>query len=693
MDRKRIFAMLVVAMLLCVAVPITAASYHEASAQQGLDRLRDGLAEAGCEVEARGGVEYVTIGDSEYELLGLAVAFTIGLAMGYLLGNALPASPDTSGITQEDVNQAVRDGEAGKVMAALDAAKGMASAILPADAEMWRFTIPYWQRAAEYSVAEAWSPDAEADLDGVLQGIDLYGNAARYLHDWSEALDVAYNSYSSYPAGNWDQPALESMALRISWDGGSLSGGTPVGPSYSLWSDFCQHIRASTGRDVAFVYNGPHPEGSSSQHSGTIYNLGAGAARITSTDTGSVYVLDAGANRMASVYCESTQATGPLPTGTYRFEHGRQFAGPMVPSPTTGAADLSGALVFGHGPTVYYALSDSRDGKGTVAIHGGSGALVRESSTLRYEVSYVGRGGQTTIESAIFGRDSGNASATYDVVGAYNELVASLEYVVAEVCADATATWAIFDILEEADTAISPSALRGMAGDMQISAAEYIALGIQMLIQSHDAYKRDADAIESGKVNINPESLSLYCYGDIYKNGILWAEGVAFTPYINNTNQSLAVGRNQWAGTGHAMIWWQGDDLSMWSGSASLSSYTYVAMDPGTTIDLKQIVRDRVNVPSVLLTKSNIVEYVPEADVPSPPPDVPQVTGSRLAAHLMTATLCSLALVAFMAGRELDMEELGVIAAIALAAVGLLFPDVMVDIVTGNFHLGLPRLW
>ena len=692
--KKSIMAIVTVMMMLTVAfIPVVAASHSDAEETINPPNVRDVLIEAGYSLYEVDGVEYVEIGDVEYELAFLLAGFALGFAFGTMFGKYILGSGDTSGITQEDVFRALRQGEVGKVIAVFDTAKNMAAAVLHADAELWKFTTNYWQRAAEYYVAEFWSETGSLDLDNMLDGIDLYDNIAHYIHDWSEAIDVAYNAYTKYPGttDGWNKQGLDSIPILIKWNGGSISSGNPSDPAYSLWSDMCQYLQSSGGRNTAYIYNGPHPAGSSSEYANKIYYFGSGTATITNLDTGNQYRLNAGSNSLNSIYSESSHASNALPSGTYIFENGKQFAGPIIPSANDSGADLSGVLIFGHGSTTYYATSDMTDSVNSVRVYNSNGTVASNSSFLKYEISYIGKDGATfTEESAIYGPDNGNNGVHYDLIGNYNELIRSIEFVVSEVCEDAKAAWSIFDIMEEANSAISPSIIRTTAEDIPMSAAEYVATYIQMMIQIHDAYQRNMDAIDNGQVNINPESLALYVYGDIWKNGSLWAKNVVFTPYINNTNQSLAVGDNRWAGTGHAMIWWQGDNLSQWTGSASLSKYTYVALDKNTEIKVKQIIKNHVNVSSINLTKSNIIEYVPGSDVPVPSPDAPTARESNIAKTLMMIVFILLAILALLViGYVLGMWIPAFIIAAILLAIGLLFPGTLVDIATGNFHFSL----
>ena len=705
MSKSKIFSAVALAMLLAASlVPIlntTDSSAEENSADTIMNaELKNALIDAGYFVIERDGQEYVVIDGTEYEIAEVG-AFFIGLAIGLLIAGVvyLLAAPQINGMDPEAVKQQLRTAEAGKVMAALDTAKNIASGVLPADATLWKFTTTYWQRAVEYYVAEFWEDGGTLDIDEAINGIDLYKNVANYLYSWSEALDEAYNNYLSYPnrtGNNWTQDGLNSMDVRIQWDNGGISGGTPITSSYNLWSDLAQYVSTSSGHNIAYIDTNPPTTGmGGTEWYDTLYYFGSGTATLINADSGLEYRLNSGANLTSSIYCVSTLSSGKLPAGTYIIENGKNIAGPIIPSGSESAADVHGVLVFGNASATYYALSTKGDSK--VEIYNSSGSKIRDSAYLQYQVKYDDGNGIQTAESAIFGPDKDNPSVEYNIVGDYDALLTAVKSVLYDVREDALATWGIFDILEESSPVISPSTIRTTAEGMPMTSAEYVATYIQMMIQAHDIVAQNWDNIEMGSININPESLSLYCYGDIYKNGVLWAENVVFTPYINNTTQSLAIGNNAWSGTGHAMIWWQGESFSLWTGSASLSQYSYVALDKNTTIDIKQIVKDHTNVSSVILTKSEIVKYNPGSDVPVDTPEVPQVHGGSrdVIVKLIIVIACLAAALVFMVLYYIDEDYLligAALAAIIFVAMYLL-SGTIADMLTGNFHFSIWHLF
>jgi len=658
------------------------------------------LTDAGFQLIEKDGQYYVTLDGTEYSDPIALGAFLVGLAIGAFIGGAVTyivikhSSPDTTGITQENLNQAFRQGEATKVAAVFDAIKNLSSSVLPADATLWSFTTNYWQRAVEYNVAEFWQEGGTLDVDQAMNGIGLYTNIANYLFDWSEAMDEGYNNILSYPnqgGTDWTQSGLNTMDMQIVWDNGHISGGTPITSAYDLWTDFAQYISTSPGHDVAYIDTEPPKIGSiSTQYYDNIYNFGSGQTTITNLDTGLIYRLDAGSNYIANIYCVSTSASGKLPSGDYQFQDGRQIAGPLVPMGSDSAANVQGVLVFGNATTTNYALSN---GSPKIAIYGGTGSKINDSTTLKFSVAYNGPDGDTTADSLIFGVDSRNSNLMYDLVGSYTDLISQIQNVIYAVKQDALATWQIFDLLQQSSTAISPSIIRSTAGDIQMSAAEYVAVTVQMMIQAHDAVAANWDNIQAGSININPESLGLYCYGNIYQNGTLWAENVVFTPYINNTDQHLAIGSNTWDGTGYAMIWWQGDNILSWTGSASLSSYTYVALDKNTTIDIKQIYKNNQTVTSVDLTRNQIIKYNTGSDVPYQPPGIPQVNDSLIKTLVIVicALICALIFFAISYIDE-DYELYAAIIAVVLFAILYFLSGTITDIMTGNFHFHL-SLW
>ena len=93
---------------------------------------------------------------------------------------------------------------------------------------------------------------------------------------------------------------------------------------------------------------------------------------------------------------------------------------------------------------------------------------------------------------------------------------------------------------------------------------------------------------------------------------------------------------------------------------------------------------------SVTLTKSEIIKYNPGNDIPAPAPAIPKADGN-LAKTLVMALMVVLAIAIFFGISFFDEDQMGIAAIIAVivAAVGLLGAGVIVDIITGNFHLSL----
>ena len=705
MRTKLMTVMAIIAMLAVAFLPIAAsinASADDIAEPDAETEIRAALVDAGYTFIERDGKEYVVIAGEEVEFEALfsplgvfLLGLVIGIAIGVFLGKTIWKTSDMSGITNEDIFKIMRSGEANRLQAAFNTALGIAVGVLPADAKLWKFTTNYWQRAVEYYVAEFWEEGTSLDMVDALIGIDFYRNVANYLYSWSETLDTAYNTYLKLPtstAPNWTQPALNSMDVRIVWDNGSISGGTPITSSYKLWSDIAQLIYTSAGHNLACIDTDPPAGSGVTQWYDTLYFFGSGTTNIKNVLSGNTYRLNSGANNVNTIYCISTSSTGKIPSGVYEFENGKKIAGPIVSAGTDDAAPVQGTLVFGNTSSLYYALSAKGDT--TVGIYGSNGALVRNSAYLKYAVNYVGPDGNSTAESLIFGADTSNPQVTFNLIGDYDALIASIDTVFYNVSQAAQATWEVFDILEASNSVISPSSMRSMAGNIPMSAAEYVATTIQMMIQTHDAVVASWDNIESGRVNINPESLALYCYGNIYKSGILWAENVVFTPYINNTDQKLVIGSNTWKGTGYAMIWWQGENLSSWGGSSSLSQYTYVALDRNTTIEIKNIIRNHTNVSSVELTRDAIIKFKPEEILPNPPP-TPPVVDDHLIQTLVQIIVVLVTLLLFMVLAYISEDDFVIPLIIALIVGVILWfcTGTITDLITGNFHWTWPSLW
>jgi len=562
--------------------------------------------------------------------LGLAIGLAVGFGAGFGAGFAAAKLLAPAGIPQETLNEAFRQGEAQKIIFASNTSTNMASSILPADTNLWAFTANYWERAIEYAVAEYWSMSGSYDPDFALKVVGMLPNVANYLYTWSEAMDNSYNNINDQST-KWSGPGYNQMQLSLVWGGngtsGTITGGTSATDTTKIWTDFAQFITPTGSNTRVFIDNDQYEGYDGDNYYDTIYSFATSNVTITNVDTGLTYRLVPGANDISSIYNNSTMVSGALPTGLYSMPAGHTYGGPFIKSAQNNAAPISGGLVLGQGSTIRYALPIGD----TITIYGATGAVVASNvTTLEYNVSYNGPDGPTVDKAPLVGPNENNPSSPYNLIKAYNDLVQQISVVIDKAVIAGEAVWDIYDIMEESSMWISPSSITTNVPGYTMSAPEIEAVYIQLMRQVASLYLNNQTALDEAELITNLESIKLYCYGDIYYNGSLWAENVVFTPYITTTTQTLSVGSNTWNGSGFAMVWAQVDSYAEWNGQASLTSYGLVDLHQGYVLNIEKIVKDHQDVQKVDLTLHVIKKYNSGKDEGDAPPLIPEIQDTLL---------------------------------------------------------------
>ncbi|MDR1404267.1 MAG: hypothetical protein LBJ20_01680 [Candidatus Methanoplasma sp.] len=571
-------------------------------------------------------------------VVGYIMGFSAGFIPGFVYG-MIAGSPDAGGGDQDAVDGAMRTSEANKVIFAMDTAKNLISTVLPADAEMWPFSATYFERSAEYSVAEYWTLDAEYDAIYSLDETYLMPNASNYLYSWSSAIENAYNS-PSYYVGQWNSAAAySSMGYSLLWDGGGLSGGAT--PTTTINMDILQVASPTSGHNRVYIDNtGPLGDTPAIDHSffGKMYVFGSGATvNIINVETGIEYRLNKGSNDLSSVYNASTQVTGPLPSGFYDLAVGSAYAGSMLQVDSAHTAQVVGGMVASQGTSLYYITANGAD---HVRIYNSLGSLVANSASLRYSVTYADQNKNSIVANSYLLQNVGGTIT--NIIGNYNDLIRSINGVVDRTCNAAEAIWGIFDITEESSMWISPSSITTNIPGYTMSVPEIQAVYVQAMKQIYTYYQNNITELDDYEFVTNVESIGLYCYGDVYVNGKLWIEDAVFTPYITTSEQSLKIGMNEWGGSGFAMIWAQVDNYSDWNGQTNLAANMPVDLSSGYDLDIKKIVSKGQNVQSIDLSLYKVKKHNSGGgDGDKTPTDVPKVLDAKL---LITVIILQIAL-------------------------------------------------
>ena len=595
-------------------------------------------------------------------IMGFAMGAAAGFPVGFVVG--LLTSPGGGpGGDQDAVDKAGRLAEAQKMGYASDLTRNMMLAVLPADADLWMFSTSYWQRAAEYVVAEHWALDADLDPDAALAMTGLQSSASNYLYTWSAAIENVYNSILSQPR-EWTG-AFSSMTLSMVHDAGSVP--SSIGNDGGLLSvDVAQFATPSSGKRIVYIdneaYAGMAPGDLSQYH---VLHLFGGSASIRNVTTGESYPMGHGANSLLSV-TSSSGATGRLPSGLYELGLGVTYAGPIMHASDANGPDVVGGMVVSKGGEAqFYALPHTDS---TVAIYNTSAAKLSNSQQLQMRMTYNGPSGQATLDMPLVGGTGGDRT---DVVSAYGTLVESIGEVASRTEVAAEAMWGIFDICEESSMWISPSSITTLIPGVSMSTVEIEGAYIHGMRQIASLWQNNITALDGAQLVTNVESLGLYVYGDVYLHGQLWAKNIVFTPYITNTSQKITLGHNVWKGTGFGMVWAQVDDYGAWDGSTSLASSDVMNLSEDYELDVHRIVKSGQPVSEIDLTLHVIKKYNPGGTEPPTPPQPPRVLD---ATTLVMIIILLVAALIFSLWTHVPEAWPILLIAIVVALIGLLIP-------------------
>ncbi|MFA6690334.1 MAG: hypothetical protein WCS18_12760, partial [Sphaerochaetaceae bacterium] len=494
------------------------------------------------------------------------------------------------------------------------------------------------------------------------------GNISNYLYSWSEAIDEAYNNLSSQSV-KWDS-IYESMSLSLKCNGGSLVS-TNGSDSGKIVLDMLQVAVPTSEANVVYIDTDYSDADLEYTYYDKMYVFGQSSEyTIVSLDTGAAYTLSKGSNDLNSI--SGIQSTGRLPSGFYRLSAGATYAGPISMSAGSDAADVSGGLVAGNGTDLYL----MRSGDSGVNVYSSLGSIVSRSSTLSFDISYTdGDGNSATKSSVLVGGD-------YNIIRDYDALVQQISHVLGQSIDYAEALWEIFDACESSSKYLSPSSIVTGIPGYSVSSAEAEGIYIQAMMQIASFYEDNREIIDGMEIVTNTESLDLYCYGDIYYNGQLWAENVVFTPYVTSKDITLSVGENVWSGSGMCMVWAQLDDISQWSGSVSLTDYALMDLSDGYTLEIESIQSKGSSAESVTLTKTAIQKYNTGSDEVVDPEEKANVLSATM---LIMIIFLELAAILVLLGFYNGMQWLIIIGAI-IAIIAVLWPQVIASICLGTFE-------
>ena len=577
-----------------------------------------------------------------------SVIYGAGVGTGWLIGEVTdPVAPASD---QEEVYKQLRGLYSETLVSNMNTAKNLISSVMPADTSLWSFTTNYWNRATELSVADYWTMDNEYDANMMTEQAMLRQNVESYIYDWQAAVDSAYNNITQKHT-KLTGDCYGDMAFSVVWSGGTYT----ADGSSTFGIDLLQVIDGTQSGTTVYIDGSTEDAGDNFNEStsGTIYVNGSNSVTLRYIDTGQTFSLHGGLNTVSNV----------LPSGLYRIETSRAtIAGPFTMAADSTAADVEGGLVIQSGDDFSIVTANSNG----VDVETSGGSSV-SSQYLRFEISYDGTDGAVTDTSVI-------CDGEYNIVRDWNDMIAQINQVIQRASTAGETIWGIFDAAQESNSFLSPSSITASVPGVTLDAVQSQAIYIQSMMQIVDYWQQYGDDLShSMEFTTNRESLDLYCYGDIYYNGKLWAQDVIFTPYMTVGEQTLTTnGPVEWNGPGYAMVWASAESWSEWDGSTSVSEYRLIDLSAGYELVLDKIVSHGDDVSEITLKQTTIERYnTGSDDIVDPPEPVKVLDASTLIMIIILLIALCTFLICYIAGQT----ALGLILALIIAVIGLVFPD------------------
>lgn len=498
-------------------------------------------------------------------LVGALITMAVAAYATYTLTTWSGDGSVPDGTLDDSVNATLRELQAQLVTSNYDTASGIWSKLAVNDAQLWSFVEAYFDLQAETAAASLWTDEGTYDGDRILERSSLIYNSLIYNYNITSTWNEFSQSWSGY-RGSWATKgdAYDSMRVSFDWDGHSWT-------SDGVFS--AELLRMVSPTSTSFrVYVDVVDQGEEgwSDRTNIMYAVG-GPGSLTSASTGRTYQLSEGENDLAGMGVTS---------GWYELGLGTSYMSQNL----HGSVSADGLM-----PTACMLL---RNGSGYAHVYetGGSYVIVRDgissvSSSLALGISYSDRNGGTVTSDIV--PDLGLVLSSYsDVSDAINHAALSANYA-------GEAAWNVYDRLGESSALLKPSSITsGTQVDTPLTSAQAAVMYLAAMEQMAEL----GEGATPDGILVSGESLGMYCYGDIYYEGVLIAEDAVFTPFVYS-DATLSVGSHRMDVEGLAMVWATGiEDLEAWDGVTEGSSIIGIT---GATLDILNIVNDDTEVSSL----------------------------------------------------------------------------------------------
>jgi len=520
----------------------------------------------------------------------------------------------------------------------------VASDLVRNDAQTWKLTDAYLNRAAEIAAGSVWYEGAKFDADGILEFGGVYDSVSTGNLNTQDVLDRAV-TVSVDLRDEWDATNYGgTLQIQLIWDNGGTGNAATT-----LHVDFCTLAVVSGTDNVVYlsqtVGDDASPENSTIwayTNAGTITPIAAGSSAIP---------LTKGANDVSS-----------LPSGFYVLSPGT-YGGPFMSSVSENAAPVKGVMGIVCDDSYGYAFVSGDK----IGINW-NGTTV-DSNTLDFEIT-----GCDEPQNS-----HGSPAALVRSYGEYYDQLTTLLYEAAE---SAQVMWTISANTHTSNLLLSPSSLiphlKNVGVDAEQSYAMYV-MALDQIGQYNSAY---GGVLKDGMTKISAQSLDLYCHGSIYApDGTAIAENVIFTPYVYLKDWTIYSGQNNTFGQdGMVMVWDAAVTAVGWTAASTTGNYQSIVVQKGAYFLPDEIIYGGAQVPSLHLDVEEVQRISVFEELDWDRSDAPKVLS---ASTLIMIIVVELGAIVALIGYIVKMPALIVIG-LVVALIGVVASDWIARVALGN---------
>lgn len=524
----------------------------------------------------------------------------------------------------------------------------LASNLVDIDAETWKLTDAYLNRAAEISAGTLWDESASFDADGILHFGGIYDSMSNGNLSTQDALDRAI-SVSVDLRDEWDATNYGSQLLiKLIWDAGSTNNALST-----LHSDFCTLTTVSGQQNVVYLSQSTGDNASTQNSTIWAYTIaGTITPIVDGTTLGQTPIpLTKGSNDVSE-----------LTSGFYKLSPGT-YGGPFLSSVNENAAPVKGAMGIICDDQYGYAVNNGD--KITIFYDGTS----YESTTLDYEIT---------------GCDETQTShgSPFQLVNSYGKYYNQLTNLLFEASNAAQVMWTISATANSSNILLSPSSLIPHLSNVNVDPQQSYAMYIMALDQISQYNAAYGGVLKDGMTKISAQSLDLYCHGNIYSsNGTLVAENAIFTPYVYLNDWTIYSGTfNTFGQNGLIMIWDEADSAAGWTHASSTDEYQTLAVQKGTYFVPNEIIYQGEEVASLHLDVEEVQRISVFEELDWDRIDAPNVLS---AATLIMIIVLELGAIVALIGYVIRMPIV-IIIGLVIVLIGIIASDLIARIALGN---------